>query len=88
LEKHGDARELTWLDEVLQWLSIYEIDDKMIQDACDVQSQALISGAPFPDMDLMIAPSAKSGSELLTLDANQLKMIEILKKREIRVSAP
>ena len=87
-KKYGDARELAWLDDILDWLTVYEIDDAVIRAASDVQAQALRKGKPFPDMDLLIALSPKSGSELLTLDENQLRMRELLNEKGVKVSHP
>jgi len=87
-KKHGDARELAWLDEIFSWLRVYEIDEEVVSNAADVQGQALRSGKPFPDMDLLIALSGKSGSELLTLDEDQLKMKESLKAKGVAVRSP
>lgn len=83
--KYGDARELTWLDEVLDWLTIYEIDEDVIRDAAEVQAEAMANGQPFPDMDLLIALSGKSGSVLATLDDDQREMKESLKKKGVDI---
>jgi predicted nucleic acid-binding protein len=87
-KKHEDAKELAWIDDILEWLKIYEIDEDTIRNASDVQGEALVKGNPFPDMDLLIALSAKAGSELLTTDTNQLKMVNALRKKGIRVTSP
>ena len=85
-KKYGDARELAWLDDIFRWLDIYEIDEEVVHNAAEVQAVALTKGKPFPDIDLLIALSAKSGSELLTLDENHLKMRDSLKSKGIIVS--
>jgi hypothetical protein len=50
-----------------------------------LQAVALTKGKPFPDIDLLIALSAKSVSELLSLDENHLKMCDSLKSKGIRL---
>jgi len=87
-KKYNDARESAWLDEALDWLIIYEVDGDVVRTAAEVQAEALTRGKPLPEMDLLVALSAKSGSELLTLDADQLKMREVLKSRGVTVEAP
>jgi predicted nucleic acid-binding protein len=87
-KKHGDARESAWLDEVLDWLTLYEVDEDVVRNAADVQAEALLRGEPLPEMDLLVALSAKSGSELLTLDDDQLKMGGRLKAKGVTVAAP
>jgi predicted nucleic acid-binding protein len=87
-KKHGDAREVAWLEEALDWLSIYEIDGEVVREAAEVQADALKEGNPVPDMDLLIALSGKPGSELLTLDKDQLSMKDTLKARGVIVSSP
>lgn len=86
--KYNDARELAWLDEILDWLAVYEIDGDVVRIAAEVQAEALTKGRPLPEMDLLVALSARSGSELLTLDEDQLRMREVLKARGVTVEAP
>ena len=85
-KKYGEARELAWLDDIFSWLNIYEIDEEVVHNTAEVQADALTKGKPFPDIDLLIALSAKSGSELLTLDENHMKMRDSLKSKGITVS--
>lgn len=59
---------------MLEWLTIFEVDEDTTREAADVQADALLDGHPFPDIDLLITLSGKSGSQLLTLDKNQLKI--------------
>jgi predicted nucleic acid-binding protein len=87
-KKYGEAGESAWLGEALDWLTIYEIDEDVIRSAADAQAEALAMGKPLPEMDLLVALSAKSGSELLTLDEDQLKMKELLKSKGVTVEAP
>lgn len=72
--KYGDARELAWLDEALKWLTINEIDDEVIRLASRIKAETMLNGETVYDIDLLIAVSGKSGSALLTLDKNQLKL--------------
>ncbi len=87
-KKYGDARELAWLEGIFDWLTVYEIDEDVVREAADLQADALGGGEPFPDMDLLIALSAKSGSELLTLDRDQSNMKGKLKAKGVTVSVP
>lgn len=84
--KYGDARETAWLEDVLGWLRVYEVDREVVADAADVQAQRLQEGNPVPDMDLLVALSAKRGSELITLDEDQSEMSEALKSKGVVVS--
>ncbi len=84
-KKYGDARESAWLDDALDWLTIYEIDGEVVRKAAEVQAEALIGGEPLPEMDLLVALSAKPGSQLLTLDDDQLRMKERLKANGVLV---
>lgn len=86
--KYNDARELAWLDEILDWLAVYEIDGDVVRIAAEVQAEALTKGRPLPEMGLLVALSARSGSELLTLDEDQLRMREVLKARGVTVEGP
>ncbi len=87
-KKYGDARELAWLEGLFDWLTVYEIDEDVVRAAADLQADALGAGEPFSDMDLLIALSAKLGSELLTLDKDQSNMKEKLKAKGVTVSVP
>lgn len=84
----GDVREAAWLDDALEWLSIYEVDGDVVRDAAEVQADAMRKGEPFPDMDLLVALSGKAGSELMTLDEDQLGMKDALKARGVSVFSP
>lgn len=86
-QTHHDARELAWLEEALSWLDVYEVDGDVVKDAADLQTEALQRGEPLPDMDLLIALSARSGSELLTLDNDQLNMAEALRSKGVAVAS-
>lgn len=87
-KKYNDASEAAWLDEVLDWLTIYEVDGEVVRSAAEVQAEALIRGKPPPEMGLLVAMSGKSGSQLLTLDEDQLKMRETLKEKGVAVESP
>ena len=87
-KKHGDAREAAWLDEAMDWLAVYEVDGEVVRNAAEVQAEALLKGEPLAEMDLLVALSAKSGSELLTLDDDQLKMSARLKAKGVTVTGP
>ena len=87
-KKYNDARESAWLDEALDWLTIYEVDGEVVRRAAEIQAEALTKGKPLPEMDLLVALSAKSGSELLTFDHDQLKMREMLKAEGVTVETP
>jgi len=87
-KKYNDARESAWLDEALDWLTIYEVDGEVVRRAAEIQAEALTKGKPLPEMDLLVALSAKSGSELLTFDHDQLKMREMLKAQGVTVETP
>jgi len=87
-KKYNDARESAWLDEALDWLTIYEVDGEVVRRAAEIQAEALTKGKPLPEMDLLVALSAKSGSELLTFDHDQLKMREMLKAEGATVETP
>lgn len=82
---YGDARELAWLDEALKWLTIYEIDSEVIRLASKIKAETMVSGETIYDIDLLIAVSGKSGSALITLDKNQLKLKDYLKDIGIMV---
>ncbi len=86
-KKHGDARESAWLEEAMDWLTVYEVDGEVVRNAAEVQADALLSGEPLAEMDLLVALSAKSGSELLTFDEDQLKMSARLKAKGVLVTA-
>ena len=87
-KKYNDAREFVWLDDAFSWLKIYEVDGEVARAAAELQANALNGGEPLPDMDLLVALSAKAGSELLTLDRDQLKMKAVLKSKGVTASAP
>ncbi|MCF8884333.1 MAG: type II toxin-antitoxin system VapC family toxin [Aigarchaeota archaeon] len=86
-KKYGNARELAWLDEVLKWLTIYEVDEEVIKLASKIKSEALLNGEreTIYDIDLLIAVSGKSGSALLTLDKNQFKLKNYLENIGITI---
>jgi len=84
--KHGDARETAWLEEAMDWLKVYEVSRQVVEDAAELQAQALMEGTPLPEMDLLVALSAGSGSELLTLDEDQVKMKERLGSKGVAVA--
>jgi predicted nucleic acid-binding protein len=86
-ESYHDARELAWLEEVLSWLAVYEVDADVVKAAAELQAKALRRGEPLADVDLLIALSAKSGSELLTLDDDQLKMAGALRSKGVNIVA-
>ena len=87
-KRHKDAREFAWLDDALDWLRIYDIDGEVVRLAAELQAEALERGKPLPDMDVLVALSAKDGSELLTLDKDRLRMKEELKSRGVTVTSP
>jgi predicted nucleic acid-binding protein len=87
-KKYGDAREMTWLKDALDWVAVYEVDGEVVRDAAEAQTDALGNGRPVPEMDLLVALSAKSGSELLTLDEDQLAMSESLNSKGVAVARP
>ncbi|MEM4006564.1 MAG: type II toxin-antitoxin system VapC family toxin [Nitrososphaerota archaeon] len=60
-KKYGDARELAWLNEVLKWLTIYEVDEEVIKLDSKIKSEALLNGEreTIYDIDLLIAVSGK-----------------------------
>lgn len=87
-KKYNDAREFAWLDDSFSWLKVYEVDGDVARDAAELQAGALERGEPLPDMDLLVALSAKPGSELLTLDQDQLKIKGALKSKGVTASAP
>ena len=84
-KKHGDAREAAWLDEALGWLRVYDVDSEVVRAAADIQAEAMRKGAPLPDMDLLVGLSAKSDSELLTLDEDQRDMKDALGSKGVSV---
>lgn len=53
-----------------------------------MQVEALRSGKPFPEKDPLIALPSRSGSELLTLDEDQLKMKESLMAKGVAIRSP
>ena len=59
---------------------------EVAETAAEVQAEALAKGSPWPDMDLLVALSAKKGSELLTSDEDQLAMKAALSKVGVAVS--
>jgi predicted nucleic acid-binding protein len=85
-KKHGDARESAWLEEAMDWLTVYEVDGEVVRSAAEVQAEALLTGEPLVEMGLLVALSAKSGSELLTMDDGQLKMRARLKAKGVEVA--
>lgn len=86
-QKYNDAREVAWLEDLSSWLKVYEVDGEVATAAAEVQAEALARGRPWPDMDLLVALSAKRGSELLTADEDQLAMKAALSKMGVAVSA-
>ena len=85
-QKFNDAREVAWLEDLWTWLKVYEVDGEVAETAAEVQAEALAKGRPWPDMDLLVALSAKKGSELLTRDEDQLAMKAALSKVGVAVS--
>ena len=55
-------------------------------DAADVQARRTQEGDPLPDMDLLVALSAKRGPGLTTLDEDQSGMSEALQSKGVTVS--
>ena len=85
-KKYGDAREVAWLEDALSWLKVYEVDEEVVADAADVQARRTQEGDPVPDMDLLVALSAKRDSDLITLDEDQSGMGEALQSKGVTVS--
>ena len=85
-KKHGDAREVVWLEDALSWLKVYEVDEEVVADAADVQARCMEDGNPVPDMDLLVALSAKRGSDLITLDEDHSEMRDALQSKGVTVS--
>lgn len=50
--KYTDVRELTWLEEAMKWLTVYEIDEQVVKMAAEIKSQSMMDGVEIPDMDL------------------------------------
>lgn len=86
-KKYGDIRELAWVEEALTWLKVFEIDDEVIKVAAEIKAKAVSEGKALPDMNLLIAVSGKQGTELLTLDEDQIKSSKDLEVKGIRVVA-
>ena len=86
-KKYWEARELAWLDEILDWLTIYDVDEGVVRDAVEVRAERLSKGKHFLDLDLLIALSEKSGSELVTFDEDQEKMKDTLKRKGVSIHA-
>jgi hypothetical protein len=70
----------------MDWLTVYEVDGEVVRNATEVQAEAMSSGEPLAERDLLVALSAKSGSELLTMDDDQLKMSARLKAKGVIVA--
>ncbi|MGQ9469861.1 MAG: type II toxin-antitoxin system VapC family toxin [Nitrososphaerales archaeon] len=85
-KKHGDVREYLWMEETLRWLTIYELDGDVVRMAAEAKCEALLRGEDVPDMDLLIALSAKAGSELLTLDEDHARLKGYLNEKGVRVT--
>ncbi len=83
--KKGDMRERLWINDLLAWLTINELDEEAIKRAAEVKAEALLKGLSLPDMDLLIALSTNPPAKLLTFDEDHEKMKELLSKRGIDV---
>ena len=85
-KKYGDPREVAWLEDALSWLKVFEVDEEVVADAADVQARRMLEGHPFPDMDLLVALSAKRGTDIITLDQDHSGMSEALQSKGVTVS--
>ena len=80
--KKRDAGEKIWLDNLLTWLTVRELDERAIKRAAEIRAKALMEDVVLPDMDLLIAePPAK----LLTFDEDHEKMKNLLEKKGVKV---
>ena len=83
--KKRDAGEKIWLDNLLTWLTVRELDERAIKRAAEIRAKALMEGVVLPDMDLLIAVTAEPPAKLLTFDEDHEKMKNLLEKKGVKV---
>lgn len=83
--KRRDAGERLWIEDLLAWLTVSELNEGIVRRAAEVKAEALLKGIPLPDMDLLIALSAEPPAKLLTFDEDHERMKELLSERGIDV---
>ena len=83
--KKRDAGEKIWLDNLLTWLTVRELDERAIKRAAEIRAEALMEGVVLPDMDLLIAVTAEPPAKLLTFDEDHEKMKNLLEKKGVKV---
>ncbi|RLE28397.1 hypothetical protein DRJ27_06120 [Candidatus Acetothermia bacterium] len=83
--KKRDAGEKIWLDNLLTWLTVRELDERAIKRAAEIRAEALMEGVVLPDMDLLIAVTAEPPAKLLTFDEDHEKMKKLLEKKGVKV---
>ncbi|MCD6348258.1 MAG: type II toxin-antitoxin system VapC family toxin [Candidatus Korarchaeota archaeon] len=83
--RRKDPRERIWLDNLLKWLTIYELREEVVRRAAEAKAEAMLEGMGLPDMDLLIALTVDGPAKLLTCDEDHKAMAYLLKKRDIQV---
>lgn len=66
--KRRDTSELAWLESLLGWVTVYPLTRSTVEAAARVKAEAASKGLQLPDLDILIATSAGSGTLLLTFD--------------------
>ena len=66
-KKHGDAREMMVVEDMLKYLTMVPVDLDAVRKASNVKAELMLRGVSVPDLDVLIACSAEN-AEILTFD--------------------
>ena len=66
-KKHGDAREMMVVEDMLKYLTMVPIDLDVVRKASNVKAELMLRGISVPDLDVLIACSTEN-AEILTFD--------------------
>jgi predicted nucleic acid-binding protein len=85
LNKTKDLREYAWLEEVLKWVTVANLNSEIVELAAEVKARALLKGETLPDLDLLICLSGGKDCLVLTFDESQAKIGNYLKDVGVKV---
>ena len=75
-KKHGDAKELIKIREMLKALTRVPVDEEVVERASEVKSSLMLKGIDVPDIDILIA-SSDPECEILTFDRDFERLKEV-----------
>ena len=66
-KKHGNAKEMMIIGEMLKYLTVVPVDLDVVKRASNVKAELMLRGIDAPDLDVLIACSSEN-AEIITFD--------------------